>query len=487
MGKTAIRGAKARNFSNKVTRLLLIVLLSLCAAIILTLITSVVISSKVLFGNQISPNEEANILFLMFSGTLLLSLLVPTLNYFKKIFFKKPPSKKAKPTGKTIIPSIPAPESKKTATKHKKVALSSRAYKQILNKLEQAESQLSENIPKKTPETPVAIRENTELDQKPSQESQNNITTKIPSSSAPKDATFIVQFLGDALGGSTGVKKIFDNFNKFGINLWLAGSCEIFVERERIGPNGLIDILTNSVQVMGFKKSHATSFSKRYEEYLLQDPRYMQMFQSGRNAMNYYLIDTSKISVHLDKALTDWNKPTEKEEAPKIVTVLFTDIAGSTALTQKLGDAGAQILVRIHNQIVREALHHFHGNEIKHTGDGIMASFNQASEAIEAAMMIQRGVAAHNIADPTLPLQLKIGINSGEPIQEDNDLFGTMVQLSARIVDKAKGNQILVSETVRGICAGKSYRFEARGAFPMKGFTGELNLYDVKWTSTNIG
>ena len=170
MGKTAIRGAKARNFSNKVTRLLLIVLLSLCAAIILTLITSVVISSKVLFGNQISPNEEANILFLMFSGTLLLSLLVPTLNYFKKIFFKKPPSKKAKPTGKTIIPSIPAPESKKTATKHKKVALSSRAYKQILNKLEQAESQLSENIPKKTPETPVAIRENTELDQKPSQE-----------------------------------------------------------------------------------------------------------------------------------------------------------------------------------------------------------------------------------------------------------------------------------------------------------------------------
>ena len=116
-----------------------------------------------------------------------------------------------------------------------------------------------------------------------------------------------------------------------------------------------------------------------------------------------------------------------------------------------------------------------------------MASFNQASEAIEAAMMIQRGVAAHNIADPTLPLQLKIGINSGEPIQEDNDLFGTMVQLSARIVDKAKGNQILVSETVRGICAGKSYRFEARGAFPMKGFTGELNLYDVKWTSTNIG
>ena len=110
-----------------------------------------------------------------------------------------------------------------------------------------------------------------------------------------------------------------------------------------------------------------------------------------------------------------------------------------------------------------------------------MASFNQASEAIEAAMMIQRGVAAHNIADPTLPLQLKIGINSGEPIQEDNDLFGSTVQMSARIVDKAQGEQIFVSENVRGICAGKGINFINRGGFEMKGFSEPPILYEVEW------
>jgi len=110
-------------------------------------------------------------------------------------------------------------------------------------------------------------------------------------------------------------------------------------------------------------------------------------------------------------------------------TILFTDLTSSTALTQRLGDAKAQELVRAHNSIVREALAAQGGTEIKHTGDGIMASFPTASGALECAVAIQRGVALHGESD----LAVHIGLNAGEPVAEERDLFGTSVQLARRI------------------------------------------------------
>jgi adenylate cyclase len=150
-------------------------------------------------------------------------------------------------------------------------------------------------------------------------------------------------------------------------------------------------------------------------------------------------------------------------------------------MTQALGDEGAQKVVRIHNRIVREALSANAGKEVKHTGDGIMASFARTSDGIDATIQMQIETAKHNEANPDLPLHLKIGLNAGEPIAEDNDLFGTVVQLSAHIVDKAAADQIFVSEIVRGICAGKSYKFINLGTFEMKGFSENPTLFEVIW------
>jgi adenylate cyclase len=97
---------------------------------------------------------------------------------------------------------------------------------------------------------------------------------------------------------------------------------------------------------------------------------------------------------------------------------------------------------------------------------------------------MQMGTVIHNQQNPNLPLHLKIGLNAGEPIAEDGDLFGTMVQLSARIVDKASADQIYVSEIVRGLCAGKDYSFVSRGGFEMKGFSDETVLYEVMWNGS---
>lgn len=300
-----------------------------------------------------------------------------------------------------------------------------------------------------------------------------------------KQKTFMNNFLSQALESSQGDKKKMDNFNKFGVNLYLAGACEILAQKRELTPGALAKILADSVRVMGFKKSHAASFAGRYEEYLMADSRYMQMFQSGRNAMNIHLADETAAPKLLDTALEEWNKPKAKEETTGPITVLFTDIAGSTAMTQALGDAGAQKVVRVHNRIVREALSVHSGKEVKHTGDGIMASFNKTSDGVDASIQIQRETALHNQVQPDLPLHLKIGLNAGEPIAEDNDLFGTTVQLSARIVDKAAADEIFVSEIVRGICAGKNYNFSKRGGYEMKGFGDDITLFEVIWNDAD--
>ena len=241
-------------------------------------------------------------------------------------------------------------------------------------------------------------------------------------------------------------------------------------------------ILADSVQVLGYKKSHAENFAGKYEEYLLQDSRYMQMFQAGRNAMNTFLQDETHISRHLDSSLEEWNKPKQKEEQPRVITVLFTDIAGSTAMTQELGDAGAQEVVRAHNRVVREALTQFRGREVKHTGDGIMASFEQASDGVEAAIAMQRGANSHTQANPNLPLYLKIGINSGEP-DPRRQLICSVRPFRCRHASSTRRKRTKFSSLKwsKGYAPVNHSSSSARGGYEMKGFDGPVTLWEVDW------
>ena len=161
-------------------------------------------------------------------------------------------------------------------------------------------------------------------------------------------------------------------------------------------------------------------------------------------------------------------------------TVLFTDIVGSTDLTQRLGDAHAMQLVRTHDLIVRRELAAVGGNEVKHTGDGIMASFASVARAIECAIEIQRGLEAHS-ADADHPISVRIGVSAGEPVAEHDDLFGAAVQLAARACNHAAAGGILTSTAVRELCVGKGFTFESRGAFELKGFDEPVPLHEVIW------
>ena len=159
--------------------------------------------------------------------------------------------------------------------------------------------------------------------------------------------------------------------------------------------------------------------------------------------------------------------------------IVFTDLCDSTRQTQELGDEGFMALLREHDEIVRNALHDRSGREVKHTGDGIMASFASVSAAVEAGIDMQRGVHRRN-ASAERPIHIRIGISVGEPVTERDDLFGATVQLSARLCSVASRDGIAVSTAVRDVCAGKRFAFASKGAMELKGFSEPVPVFEVQ-------
>jgi class 3 adenylate cyclase/tetratricopeptide (TPR) repeat protein len=163
------------------------------------------------------------------------------------------------------------------------------------------------------------------------------------------------------------------------------------------------------------------------------------------------------------------------------LVILFTDLAESTALIERLGDAKAQEVLRAHDAIIQACLQGHSGSKVKHTGDGIMASFPSAFGAIQCAIAIQRALARHNRAAPQTPMKVRIGINAGAPMVEDGQLFGAAVNAARRICDHAEPEQILVSNVVRQLAAGRRIAFQNRGQCRLKGFSEPFRLYAVQW------
>lgn len=161
--------------------------------------------------------------------------------------------------------------------------------------------------------------------------------------------------------------------------------------------------------------------------------------------------------------------------------ILFTDIKDSTALTRQLGDTKAMEVLRMHNTIIRNTLKAHDGREVKHTGDGFMISFESVSQAVECAISILRGFEIHNKQNPDIPLHLRLGLSAGEPIEEDKDLFGSAVQLAARLCKHASTDAILVSDTVRELYKDKSVPFTDKGEEDFKGFDRPVRVYEVDW------
>ncbi len=160
--------------------------------------------------------------------------------------------------------------------------------------------------------------------------------------------------------------------------------------------------------------------------------------------------------------------------------VMFTDIVGSTEMTARLGDSAALELVRAHDALVRRGLEAHGGREVKHTGDGIMASFDKVTNAVRGAADIQWRFAAYN-AEASESLSVRIGIHAGEPIEDHNDLFGATVQLAHRLCSEAEAHGIVVSGLVRELCEEEAVRFVALGERRLKGFAEMAPVFRFEW------
>ena len=165
------------------------------------------------------------------------------------------------------------------------------------------------------------------------------------------------------------------------------------------------------------------------------------------------------------------------------VTILFTDVEESTLLTTSQGDEAANYIMRAHREVVRGQIDIHEGYEVKSIGDGFMIAFTSARKALACAIDIQRALLRHNADQPQdKHVRVRSGLHTGEVIREEGDLYGAAVIAASRIADKAKGGQILISETARGII-GHSEEVELidAGVFPLKGFPDEWRLFEVNW------
>jgi class 3 adenylate cyclase len=160
--------------------------------------------------------------------------------------------------------------------------------------------------------------------------------------------------------------------------------------------------------------------------------------------------------------------------------IMFTDIAGSTAVSTSRGDRAAMDLLRRHDRVVEEALETHGGRIIKRTGDGVFASFTSVLRAIESTIAIQKACSAEQSTGPDLAV--KIGLTVGEPVEDSKDLFGASVNLAARICAHAAGGQTLASGTVRDLAIGKEIEFHSVGNIGLKGFPDPVPLFEIAWT-----
>jgi class 3 adenylate cyclase len=159
--------------------------------------------------------------------------------------------------------------------------------------------------------------------------------------------------------------------------------------------------------------------------------------------------------------------------------IMFTDIVGSTEMTARLGDVAATELIRAHDALVRRALARHEGREVKHLGDGIMASFESTLAAVECARAIQSAFERYNRASAE-PLHVRIGLDCGEPVEDSRDLFGSTVQCASRMCSAAESDQILVSARVREECRDEN-GFTDCGLKSLKGFSQPMHVFGCLW------
>lgn len=289
----------------------------------------------------------------------------------------------------------------------------------------------------------------------------------------------VLEFLAGSLAAIKDEVPRMNQHVGFGLNLFGAGAAEQYGEHAGLKKFQTFVLVREAVGALGNTEERVDSFCRNFEEYRTQE-RYRMMINAGRQTMTRKIEGDPDPFEDFADVVKMWTSDSAaRAQAQGIVCIMFTDLVGSTQMTHERGDYGAQEIVRIHNAIVRTALASHHGKEVKHTGDGIMASFSTAPNAVRAAIDIRDSLAEHNAREDALPVRVRMGLNAGEAVQEEDDFFGTTVQLAARVCDKAGEGEVFITDNVRELSKTQGIGFEEAGKYEMKGVPEPMTLFRV--------
>jgi adenylate cyclase len=193
---------------------------------------------------------------------------------------------------------------------------------------------------------------------------------------------------------------------------------------------------------------------------------------------------TSSIEELTGIALADRSEIAKVAGPDGRVTILFSDIEDSTALNERIGDAGWVDLLGAHDKVVRRHVQHQSGHVVKSQGDGFMIVFSDPASAVEAAVSIQDDLTgSRRGALRRHPIKVRMGIHDGPVVRREGDIFGRNVALAARVASQASGGEILVSDQVHTELADDYLFVDCRVA-TLKGFDGEHQLWELAWPIT---
>ncbi len=165
-----------------------------------------------------------------------------------------------------------------------------------------------------------------------------------------------------------------------------------------------------------------------------------------------------------------------------MASFVFCDLVGSTALHSRLGDDAADDLRRRIHAVLRHAVLSHGGTEVKNLGDGIMAAFDSAADAVSSGIAMQQALLQLSSGHPDVELGLRVGVSAGEATFEADDWFGTPVVEASRLCDRAEAGQVLVSEVAHTLVAARRrHRFRTLGPVELKGLAAPLTVHEAEW------
>lgn len=195
--------------------------------------------------------------------------------------------------------------------------------------------------------------------------------------------------------------------------------------------------------------------------------------------------EKSEMPVPIEELLRKRNEIDEviRKEYSQKLTVVFTDIVGSTKYFASKGDIAGRAMVQEHNDLLFPIIKKHHGRTIKTIGDAIMAGFDKAVDGLQAAIRMQERLAEYN-QESEDEICIRIGLHTGQAITEPNDIFGDTVNTAARVEGLADGDQILISGATSKEIEKERFNIHSHGNYSLKGLKEEIPIYEVLWSES---